>query len=366
MSVVFDKIIMALMCILMTGIKQVDYLIVCLFLVVLSMECALIYFESRKSVTIVTAIYAMLILWEPQIAIFIPLILYENARVKQFITLPIYMIIGVIIYASETDYSLISYNTLLYVIITMLGIAMGIRSYREIELKRKLHDIQDTDSLLKQRASQSKELWLKQQDMDIHAATLKERNRIAREIHDHVGHMLSRSILQLGAILAINKDEKLDIPLRGLKDSLDTAMNNIRESVHDLKDDSVDLEYLIMNMTSQYDGLEISVDYDISPYAPKELKYCIVAIVKEALTNTVKHSGSTKVNMVLREHPALYQVLIEDNGSSAKTSKNDNGIKLSQGIGLENMRERIAAFGGNISFRCENGFKIFISIPKKN
>ena len=63
--------------------------------------------------------------------------------------------------------------------------------------------------------------------MDIHAATLKERNRIAREIHDHVGHMLSRSILQLGAILAINKDEKLDIPLRGLKDSLDTAMNNI-------------------------------------------------------------------------------------------------------------------------------------------
>ena len=291
MSVVFDKIIMALMCILMTGIKQVDYLIVCLFLVVLSMECALIYFESRKSVTIVTAIYAMLILWEPQIAIFIPLILYENARVKQFITLPIYMIIGVIIYTSEMDYSLISYNTLLYVIITMLGIAMGIRSYREIELKRKLHDIQDTDSLLKQRASQSKELWLKQQDMDIHAATLKERNRIAREIHDHVGHMLSRSILQLGAILAI---------------------------------------------------------------------------VKEALTNTVKHSDSTKVNMVLREHPALYQVLIEDNGSSAKTSKNDNGIKLSQGIGLENMRERIAAFGGNISFRCENGFKIFISIPKKN
>lgn len=45
------------------------------------------------------------------------------------------------------------------------------------------------------------------QDYEIYLATLKERNRIAREIHDNVGHMLTRSILQLGALSVINKDE---------------------------------------------------------------------------------------------------------------------------------------------------------------
>lgn len=61
------------------------------------------------------------------------------------------------------------------------------------------------------------------QNAKIYSATLRERNRIAREIHDNVGHMITRSILQVGAIGVINKDENLKLPISELKGTLDSA-----------------------------------------------------------------------------------------------------------------------------------------------
>jgi signal transduction histidine kinase len=120
--------------------------------------------------------------------------------------------------------------------------------------------------------------------------------------------------------------------------------------------------FISFNYTfKDFDKLSIELDYDMSKYTSKELKYCVVAIVKEALTNTVKHSNATAVKIVLREHPALYQLLIEDNGTLSASEKNDK-----TGIGLDNMRERVSAFNGNMLISREQGFKIFISIPKEN
>ena len=71
---------------------------------------------------------------------------------------------------------------------------------------------------------------MEKQETEVHLATLKERNRIAREIHDNVGHMLSRSILQLGALKALNHDSSLSAPLSELHKTLNTAMDSIRTS----------------------------------------------------------------------------------------------------------------------------------------
>ena len=65
----------------------------------------------------------------------------------------------------------------------------------------------------------------------MYTATLKERNRISREIHDNVGHMLSRSILMTGAIRTVSQDRALDRSLEELEDTLHTAMTSIRRSV---------------------------------------------------------------------------------------------------------------------------------------
>ena len=71
---------------------------------------------------------------------------------------------------------------------------------------------------------------------------MQERNRIAREIHDNVGHMLTRAILLLGAVKTINQDQKITDSLTLLEDTLTQTMDNIRSSVHNLHDNSIDLQ----------------------------------------------------------------------------------------------------------------------------
>lgn len=196
------------------------------------------------------------------------------------------------------------------------------------------------------------------QDNEIHLATMRERNRIAREIHDNVGHMLTRSLLQSGALIVINKDEQLREPLQSLRNTLDSAMNSIRTSVHDLHDDSIDLAKVINDSISSVDSrFTVDLDCDVSANVPGNIKLCIIGVVKEGLSNAVKHSSGDHISIVIREHPAFYQLMLKDNGSCSE-------IKES-GIGLKNMRDRAEALKGMITFTpSKNGFRIFMSIPK--
>lgn len=199
---------------------------------------------------------------------------------------------------------------------------------------------------------------LENQDAEIHLATLQERNRIAREIHDNVGHMLTRSLLQVGALCVINKDQTQKEMLESLKETLDTAMTSIRTSVHDLHDDSIDLKTAVNEcLKSINDKYDVSVEYDISSNTPKNIKFCIIGIVKESISNILRHSNGDQVKVVLREHPAFYQIAVSDNGDCSEINHT--------GIGLSNMKERAESVGGRISFTpSANGFRVFLSIPK--
>ncbi len=358
MTSLIDRLVLFIISILMFNMNQVDYIMVCLILVVIITEGIIGYFNNKKSVMVTTVIFIILTIVQPKSAAFYPLMIYEATKYKLYAIVPIQMITCVIAYAGNMGYNVLSKDFLIVIGGVLIALVIGIKTENEIALKQKIHNMQDEQSYLQLKNSQSHDELIRKQDYEVHAATLTERNRIAREIHDHVGHMLSRSILQLGAILTVNKDENTGVLLRGLKDTLDTAMNNIRESVHDLKDDALDLEYMVNEIIREYSSLEIEFDYDMGQHLSKEIKYCCVAIVKEALTNTIKHSDGNRVSIVMREHPALYQVLIEDNGSCKKINLDKTGI------GLENMQERVSAFNGNIRFSADNGFKIFISIPK--
>lgn len=366
MSTLCDRLLLFAISILLIVKNQVDYVMVCLILAVIITETMIMYVRQKKTVLFICVVFLIVSFFVPKLTAFYPLLVYECVLSSIYPVIPVQFLLAVLTYVEKFEYRILSKEIYGVLIFMVMGIVWGIKAKKAYDLSEKVHNLQDEESYLLQKNKKSHEELVIKQDTEIHAATLAERNRIAREIHDHVGHMLSRSILQLGAILAINKEEKMKAPLNDLKITLDTAMNNIRESVHDLKDDSVDLEYMVKDMVKQYDNLTIEIDYDMSPYLSKELKYCLVAIIKESLTNTIKHSDSTRVIIVMREHPALYQILIEDNGSKSKEAiKALENVFGKHGIGLENIRERVNAFQGNVRFSGDNGFKIFISIPKK-
>lgn len=200
---------------------------------------------------------------------------------------------------------------------------------------------------------------IEKQDAELYTATLKERNRIAREIHDNVGHMLTRSILQVGAIRTINNNELLSEPLEGLHETLNTAMTNIRSSVHDLHDESIDLKTAVGEIIEKTDKIKVKLDYGMSNHINKSVKYCFISIIKEAVNNTIKHSNASHIDIIMQEHPAFYQLVIHDNGTDISGTH-------SEGIGLTNMRDRIKALNGNIKISTEKGFKISITILKNN
>lgn len=222
----------------------------------------------------------------------------------------------------------------------------------------------------------NRDLSLRQADA-VNLAKLRERNRIAREIHDNVGHALSRSIMQVGALQAISRDETLSEPLNQLQDTLANAMGSIRNSVHDLWDESTDLYGSISQMLSQM-TFETHLDYDVSKSVPGNVQACIISVLREALTNTTKHSDADRISVTVREHPAFFQLLIQDNGTKKAALRSGGGVgrirgggnggntigARGSGMGLVNMEDRVRALGGNFSAHWQDGFRIFLTIPK--
>lgn len=206
---------------------------------------------------------------------------------------------------------------------------------------------------------------MEKQDYEIYTATLRERNRIAREIHDSVGHVLSRSILLLGAAKAVNRQMELHPMLDDLDSSLNSAMDSIRSSVHDLHDDSVNLEEAIRNLTAGFTFCPVTLQYDMTRMVPREVRYCFISITKEALSNVIKHSNAGQVRITMQEHPALYQLCVEDNGTKSPDMSNRKGASSHNGIGLANMQDRVRALNGILQISTDSGFRIFITIPKE-
>ncbi len=250
--------------------------------------------------------------------------------------------------------------------LTALTLYMSWRCREQEELEKQNIKLRD-DAVERERYLQEQNIeLLHNQNDEIYIATLKERNRIAREIHDNVGHMLSRSILQVGALQAICKDDAMKTVLQPLGDTLNEAMNNIRQSVHDLHDESIDLQQSLQSLCEEFQFCEINLEYSCDRWMDKNLKYGFIAIVKEGLNNIMKHSNATLVHITMKEHPAFYQLLIEDNGTTSKGRNFDPNEEGLGGIGLSNINDRVKSLGGILKIQTEGGFRLFISVPKQN
>ena len=178
------------------------------------------------------------------------------------------------------------------------------------QLASQFREIQDDSRENHLLLTEKNRVLLEKQDYEIYTATLRERNRIAREIHDNVGHLLSRSILLLGAARTVNQQDSMHPLLEHLDTTLNSAMDSIRNSVHDLHDDSVDLEESIKSLIAEFSFCPVILQYDMGRTVLREVKYCFISVTKEALSNVIRHSNANQVQITMREHPALYQLYI--------------------------------------------------------
>ena len=250
-------------------------------------------------------------------------------------------------------------------VVLLMAFAVMLSYFTELLLgyQMKMHSMRDASMEHDMLMEQMNHQLIEKQNAQIYNATLKERNRIAREIHDNVGHMITRSILQVGAIGVINTDEKLKAPIADLKSTLDTAMDSMRKSVHDLYDESVDLRQALAKLKPTDSAFAFSLEYDCEDDVPRDVKYAFIAIAKEAVNNAVKHSNGDEIRIIVREHPAFYQLEIMDNGTTADERRLSG--ETGDGIGIKNIKERVAAIGGTMRIKAADGFMIFVTLMKK-
>ncbi|NLY45789.1 MAG: two-component sensor histidine kinase [Tissierella sp.] len=266
----------------------------------------------------------------------------------------------------DFDFYILFVSPLLFINFSLLGLLISITSvYMSINSHR-YHLFIDQNKIVRDELKEDA-IYLKRyneqlkidREKNIHIAVLTERNRIARELHDSIGHVLSSSILQVEA-LKISSDDLTNEGLAQLQDTLSNGMDDIRNSIHNLHRESFDLKSRIDHLLGEMQNIDVELSYRIEEDLSYDLKFDIVSVIKEGITNCVKHSDATKLNISLIGQPKFYTIIIKDNGSSYQEDK----IKSSDGIGLISMNEIAEKYNGFLNYGYDSGFKIHITLMK--
>ena len=260
---------------------------------------------------------------------------------------------------------------IIFAILIVIGLGIGIVTNYYAKLWHAFHS--ETDL----RSAERRAAYARISDAEafriqaVRSATLSERTRIARDIHDNVGHVLTRAIMQTQAAMTINtvqNDTANEQRLQEIASTLNEAMSTIRASVHDMDDDGTDFTSMI---TAAAQGLPeqrftVTLDNGISQ-APAAITRCFSAVIREALTNAERHGNASHIRIALRDMPALWQLVIQDNGNASHPS-NRQGMATAnkRGMGLEDIAQRAQALGGtSLCGFNDTGWRVFVSIPKR-
>ena len=354
MHKLIDKLALFGLCLLAMSLTDLRWVYLAAMLISVAVSSLCGYFEKRISIALCAA-YALVCLVVPEFAVFLPLIVYDFAGIEKkvlrfcwAIALPVCYIAGgwrvtaVVALASAT------------------AVLLHFRTSSQLKTKNDFYSFSDD---AKERAAflehKNREL-MEKQDYEVRLATLAERNRIAREIHDNVGHLLTRSLLQIGALNVTRAaDGELTGELDIIKNTMTEAMDSIRSSVHDLHDESVSLKLQLERLIEGFKFCPVKLRYDAGELSI-DLRTCFSAVSREALNNIARHSDATEATLTVTEHPAFCQVVIWDNGT------NRTQPAAAKGIGLQNMAERVSSLGGVFRAGYDKGFKVFISVPYRD
>ncbi len=199
-------------------------------------------------------------------------------------------------------------------------------------------------------------------------ATLQERNRIAREIHDSVGHSLTAQSIQLENVAMLLEDEdvgKANQHLQKARQLGKEALQNVRHSIatlrnHPLKGQS--LTVVLTKLVQEYEkttGIQIISEINLTSPLSTEISTAIYRVIQEALTNISKHSHADKVYLILKERTTGILVSVKDNGQGFHPQENTTGF------GIQGMRERVEVLGGHLDLTSQSGkgCKIQFIIP---
>ena len=183
-----------------------------------------------------------------------------------------------------------------------------------------------------------------------------ERKELSALLHDHLGQLLTLTRLELGSITAYDPSSLKSID--SAVQRLDEALASVRGLAVSLRPPILDdlglraaLETLLEEL-GESSGIDVSFSHkgeDVQ--LGKNVETSLYRVLQEALTNVVKHSGASAVDILMESDGTSVRLVIKDNGSGFDTS----GLESSKGIGFVGMRERVSRCGGTLTVTSTPG-----------
>lgn len=186
-------------------------------------------------------------------------------------------------------------------------------------------------------------------------AKVAERERIARDLHDVLGHSLSLIVLksELASKLTPIDPERAACEIRDVERIARESLGDVREAVAGYRGAGIAAE--IEHARDVFASAGIALECEAAELRlPAHYEGVLALAIREAVTNVVRHAGASSVRLILRLEGSTCRFEIVDDGRSA------NGL---DGAGLRGMRERVEALGGVLERSFENGTRIAVSLP---
>lgn len=195
-------------------------------------------------------------------------------------------------------------------------------------------------------------------------AETRERNRLAREIHDTLGHALTGIVAGIDACL-MTIDVSTEMTKKQLEKIGEVArqgITDVRRSVSKLRPDALEklaLQDAITGMLEDMaatSGTEISFQNEVTPFQfHEDEEEVIYRIVQEATTNSVRHGHAERIWITVMKENQWLTITVRDNGIGCKDIK--------EGFGLKHMEERLSLLNGTLEYDGNDGFLIIARIP---
>jgi len=198
-------------------------------------------------------------------------------------------------------------------------------------------------------------------------AAVAERERIARDLHDVLGHTLSVVVLKAELANRLINRQDLSDHTRAAAEIADveriarTALAEVREAIGGYRTRSLGAEIEAARLTLDAAGVTLTLDSaatsTVNLSAPEEIALSLA--LREAVTNIVRHSRATTCCLRFITEDNRRRLVIEDNGPNASSQSS----LIHEGNGLRGMRERIESLGGHLFLERDNGTRLLIDLP---
>jgi two-component system sensor histidine kinase DesK len=191
-------------------------------------------------------------------------------------------------------------------------------------------------------------------------AAVAERERIARDLHDVLGHTLSVIVLkaELAGRLMERDPKRAAAEIADVESTARTALAEVREAIGGYRAKGLAAELAAAKRTLDAAGVTLTCEADelVAKQALDATEETVLSLaVREAVTNIVRHAEATECRMRLETtDDGFHALLVEDNGRHAVTH---------EGNGLRGMRERVQALGGRFSLKSEQGTTLLVELP---